>query len=271
MTNIPQLDAPSFAPFSILLAMSAASFVLSVLFYAKLRAARRLPKDLRASIFSRTFNVFDPFPEKRRTFHSYLFFTIFSPLMAFSWTFFIVFVVILRVFQAGFIAAFVLFIFCLSLMMTSEAFEVYSNTSKLLKSVRSGIRLGKGDMAVLYFAKKALIKLSKYYLVLACVFTTFFFTAPLVSPMFMIAFASFVEAITASTTTGFFLSPLLAVFLLSVVVAAVYVVARRLRALVFDFPLISVLASSGSADMHARLLYEKRFEAMEANPDEITW
>ncbi len=255
MTNPLQIDAPSLMAFSILLAMSAISLVMSILFYLKSRAVKKLPKNLRASIFSRTFNVFDPFPEKRRTFHSYLFFLIFSPLMAFSLTFFLVFIVLLRAFQAGLIVGFFLFIVSLHLMMTSEAFEIYANISKLLNAVRSGTSLGRGDMAVLHFAKKSLTRLSAYYLILTCLFTASFFAAPYVSPMLLVAFANFVGAITTATASTLFLAPISAVLLFSIALMAVLILARRLRALVFNFPPSGGLTSAGSADARRRLLY----------------
>jgi hypothetical protein len=271
LTNPFQIDAPSIASFSILLAMSAITLALSILFYLKSRAVKKLPKGLRASVFSRTFNVFDPFPEKRRTFHSYLFFLAFSPLVAFAWTFFLVFIVFLKVFQAGLITGFILFAVCLNLMMTSEAFEIYANIGKLLNAVRSGTSLGRGDLAVLYFTKKSLNKLSAYYLVLTGLFTASFFAAPYVFPMFLVAFAYIVGAITAATGATLFLAPIFVVFLFAIITVAVFILARKLRALVFNFPQSGALTSAGSADARRRLLYEKRYEAMEADPGEMTW
>ncbi len=271
MTTPVQIDAPSLASFSVLIAMSIITLVLSIMFFFKSRAVKRLPKDLKASIFSRTFNVFNPFPEKRRTFHSYLYFLIFSPLVAFSWTFFFVFIVILKVFQAGLITGVILFVACLNLMMTNEAFEIYANISKLLNAARSGTSLGRGDLAVLCFAKKSLNKLCAYYLVLTGLFTTSFFAAPYVSPILLVAFANIVGAITAATTSTLFLAPMFSVLIFSVAIMVVFVVARKLRALVFDFPPSGALASAGSASARLKLLYEKRYEAMEADPGEMTW
>jgi len=271
LTNPLQIDTPSLASFSILIAMSAITLALSILFYLKSRTVNKLPRDLRASIFSRTFNVFNPFPEKRRTFHSYLFFLVFSPLVAFSWTFFLVFIVLLKVFQAGLITGVILFVVCLNLMMTSEAFEIYANISKLLNAAKSGTSLGRGDMTVLYFARKSLSKLSVYYLVLTGLFTASFFAAPYVSPVLLVAFANIVGAITTATASTLFLAPISAVFLFSIVMMAVFILARKLRALVFNFPPSGALTSAGSADARRRLLYEKRYEAMEADPGEMTW
>jgi len=271
LTNPFQIDTPSLASFSILIAMSAIALTLSILFYLKSRAVKKLPKDLRANIFSRTFNVFNPFPEKRRTFHSYLFFLVFSPLVAFSWTFFLVFIVILKVFQAGLIVGFVLFVVCLNLMMTSEAFEIYANTSRLLKAASSGTSLGRGDMMILRFAEKSLSKLSFYYLILTGLFAASFFAAPYVAPIALVAFANIVGAITTATASTFFLAPIFAVLFFTMLVMTIFILARKLRALVFNFPPFGALTSAGSANARRRLLYEKRYEAMEADPGEMTW
>ena len=187
LINQLQIDTPSLASFSILLIMSAVSIALSILFHLKSRAVKKLPRNLKASIFYRTFNVFDPFPDKKRIFHSYLFFLVFSPLVAFSWTFILVFIVILRAFQAGLITAFVLFAICLNLMMISEASEIYQNASRFLKAVKSGTNLGRGDLAILRITKKTLGKLGAYYLILAGLFAASFFAAPYVFPMFLMA------------------------------------------------------------------------------------
>lgn len=271
MTSLVQIDAPSLASFSILIAMSAITLALSMLFYRKSHAVKKLPKDLRATIFSRTFNVFNPFPEKRRTFDSYLFFLVFSPLVAFCWTFFLVFIILLNVFQAGLIVGVLLFVVCLNLMMTGEAFEIYTNLSKLLNAVRSGTSLGRGDIVILYLTKKSLSKLSVYYLLLTGLFTASFFVAPYVSPILIMAFANIVGTITAATASTLFLAPIFAVFLFSMIVMAVIILARRLQALVFNFPPSGALTSAASASARRSMLYEKRYEAMEADPGEMTW
>jgi hypothetical protein len=259
LTSPLQIDAPSLASFSILFAMSAMALALSLLFYRKSCSVEKLPKDLRASIFSRTFNVFNPFPEKRRTFHSYLYFLIFSPLVAFCWTFFLVFIVILRVFQAGLITGVILFFVCLNLMMTSEAFEIYANTSRLLNAVKSGTSLGRGDMVVLDFIRKVLSKLYTYYVVLTCLFAASFFAAPYIFPFLLSGFANFVGAITIATASTLFLAPILAVFLFSIVATAVFLLARRLRSLVFNFSDPGALISDGSAERLVRKIIPRAF------------
>jgi hypothetical protein len=55
------------------------------------------------------------------------------------------------------------------------------------------------------------------------------------------------------------------------VTVAVFILARKLRLFVFNFPSSGALTSTGSADARRRLLYEKRYEAMDVDPSEITW
>lgn len=271
LTNPLQIVTPSLASFSILLIMSIISLALSISFYLKSRAVKKLPTDLRASIFCRTFNVFNPFPEKRRTFHSYLFFLVLSPLVAFSWTFILVFIVLLRVFEAGLITGFILFGICLNLMMMSEASEIYQNASKLLNAVESGTKLGRGDLTVLYITKKTLSKLGTYYLILTGLFTASFFAAPYVFPTFLMGFAHVVGAIVTTTASALFFAPILAVSMFTIVMMAAFVLARELRAVVFNFPPSGALTSATSANTRRSLTYENLNKVMESDPDEITW
>jgi len=271
LTNPLQIDTPSLASFSILLIMSAASTALSISFYLKSRATNRLPKNLRASVFYRTFNVFDPFPDKRRIFHSYLFFLVFSPLVAFSWTFILVFIVILRVFQAGLITALILFATCLNLMMIGEASEIYQNASRLLKAVKSGTPLGRGDLAILRIIKKTLRKLGAYYLILAALFAASFYAAPYVFPLFLMAFASIVGAITTAAVSTVFFAPVFAVLMFTGVMVTVFVVARKVETVVFNFPPSDKVASATSAGVRAGLTRENLDRIMDSEPDEMTW
>lgn len=274
MASILQLETPFLASFSVLLIMTGMSLVLSLSFYLKSRSTRKLAKDLTVGIFDRTFNVFDPFSHPRRTFHSYLFFIIFSPLVAFSWTFILVFVVFLRIFQAGLLLAPIALIMSLGLMMLDEAHEIYQNASILENAVKKGTSLGNGDIAVLSFAKITLRRLSAYYLVLAVCFTACFLVIPHVFPAMLWMFAYAVGNLASITTiNGSFdvLAPFVASFFFAISTLAVFVIARKIKARILDSSPPGSLTSATSAEIRRKITYERQDQILDSDPEEMTW
>jgi hypothetical protein len=87
-------------------------------------------------------------------------------------------------------------------------------------------------------------------------------------PLFVYTAGTLYPQTTASTL---FLAPILAVFLFSMVIVAVFIIARELRLWVFNFPPSGALTSAGSAEARRKLLYERQYEAMEADPGEIIY
>lgn len=227
----------SLSSFSVLLVMSVISIGLSVVFYLKSRNVRKeIPRDLTANIFSRTFNVFNLFPEHRKIYHSYLFFIFFSPLMAFSWTFIIVFIVFMQVLEAGLLLGLVMFLFCLGLLMVSEAAEIYSTASTLVKAAKIKRRFGQGDIEVLTIVKSSLGRLSAYYFLLSTTFICLFFTLPTVFPMIMLAFSHFVGAIVGLTIGWPFVAPFAPALPFALVVITIFFVAGKAKAAMFGVP-----------------------------------
>ena len=100
MGSTLQPDTSLLASFSVFLAMGCLCLAFSAYFYLKRRAIQKLPKNLTVNVFHKTFNVFY-LTSKKRMIHNFGFFLILSPLVAFSWTFIFVFVVILSVLEAG--------------------------------------------------------------------------------------------------------------------------------------------------------------------------
>ena len=210
--------------------MGGLSLVLSLSFYLKSRAVRKLPKTLTADVFDRTFNVFNPFSQAKRTYSSYVFFLIFSPLVAFAWTFILVFVVFMQILEAGLLLGLVLFILSLGFMMTDEAYEMHQNASILEKAVKNGAHLGRGDIAVLSIVKKTLWKMSVYYLFLSLIFLGSFFAMPQVLPQFFSAFVYFIGIIGSISGLTNILAPIVTSFLIALSTVAIFLVARRIKA-----------------------------------------
>jgi len=271
MAGTFQFGTPSLESFSVLLIMGGLSLVFSLSFYLKSRAVRKLPKTLTAEVFDRTFNVFNPFSQAKRTYHSYLFFLIFSPLVAFTWTFILVFVVFLQVLEAGLLLGLILFILSLGFMMTDEAYEMHQNASILEKAVKNGAHLGRGDIAVLSLVKKTLWKLSVYYLFLSLVFLGSFFVMPQVFPQLFSAFVYFIGIIGSTSVLTNILAPIVTSFLIALSTVAIFLIARRVKSKIFGFPPPGSLTSVGSATVRYKIAYENQTQILESDPDELTW
>jgi len=271
MAGTFQFGTPSMESFSVLLIVGGLSLVFSLSFYLKSRAIRKLPKNLTAEVFDRTFNVFNPFSKARRTYHSYLFFLIFSPLVAFTWTFILVFVVFMQILEAGLLLGLVLFILSLGFMMTDEAYEMHQNASILEKAVKNGAHLGRGDIAVLSIIKKTLWKMSVYYLFLSLIFLGSFFAMPQVFPQFFLAFVYFIGIIGSISGLTNILAPIVTSFLFALSTVAIFLVARRIKAKVFCFAPPGSLTSVHSASARQRISYEGRNQILESDPEELTW
>jgi hypothetical protein len=227
----------SLSSFSVLLVMSIISLGLSVVFYMKsCRVRKEIPKDLTTSIFSRTFNIFNPFPEHRRIYHSYLFFIFFSPLIAFTWTFIIVFIVFMQVLQAGLLLGLVIFLLCLGLLMVGEATEIYSTVGTLVKAAKNKRRFGQGDIEILSIVRNSLGRLGAYYFILSIMFIGLFFTLPIVFPTIMLVFSYFVGATVGLTIGSSFVAPIAAAIPFALVVLTIFYVGGKAKAAVFGFP-----------------------------------
>jgi small-conductance mechanosensitive channel len=152
-----------------LFAMSCLTLVLFVSFRLKYHRISSLPKNLSANVFDKTFNVLDPYPERRKIIHSFLSAV---PLIAFFAC--LAFVILLwKVFEYGLLSSFFILIVCLNLMLTEVASETYQTTEILIKAVRKRADLATGDIKAFQTLKNALPKLSNYYLALSILFFVF--------------------------------------------------------------------------------------------------
>jgi len=148
--------------------MACLTLVLSILFRLKHRKMNHLPRNLSANVFDKTFNVFDPYPERRRIIHSFL--SALPFIAALAALVFVVFA--LKVFESGFLLSLALLIICLNLMLIEVASDTYQNTKIFIKAFSNKANLGAGDLKVFQTLKRAMPKLSNYYLALSILFLT---------------------------------------------------------------------------------------------------
>lgn len=263
-----EFDTRFLASFSVLLVMGGVSLAFSLFFYLKSRAMKRLPSKLAPEVFDKTFNVFNPFPEQRRIFHSFAFFMLLSPLVVFSWTFLLVFVLLLKVLEAGLILGAVIFTLSLGLMMTGEAYEIGQNANPMGKAIMAGTSLALGDLAVLSLIKEDLRKFSIYYLLLAIGFFASFWVLPYAFPALLMGFSQLVGAMVGATVSVPILAPFLATLLFSLATSTVYIIARKTKTMIFGFPPEGALFSIASASVRGKITYERQSQILEDNPEQ---
>lgn len=279
MGSILQVGAPSLASFSAFLAMAGMCLILSLYFHLKWRAMRKFHKTLTANIYDKTFSVFNPFPDARRTFHSFLYFALFSPLSAVLWTLIVIYVVLLPVLQAGLILWPVVALLCLSLMMIEEAIEVRKTANVYEKALRKGVPLARGDLAVLSILKNVIPRLIIYYLLLALLFLASFIVMPYILSTVLLAWAYFAYIIFSNASVAANAQTLLAVpvamlltaSFLAVVWVALSTLGRVAKKRVFGFLSSGMLTSPVSGSVRRQILYEKMGEVLESYPDKIDW
>jgi hypothetical protein len=143
----------------------------------KSRMLNRLPKNLSASVFSRSFVVFNPYPDQKKIMHRFLSAVPFVALVgalaltALMW----------RLLMYGFVLSLLIVIVGLNLIIIEEAPEIYMNTKTFVRAVQDDKSLATGDMKVLQLIKKLTPKLGNYYLCLSTLFFVFSVALPYVS------------------------------------------------------------------------------------------
>jgi hypothetical protein len=271
VVSILQADAPFLSSFSVFLAMGCLCLAFSAYFCLKRRAVRRLPKNLRVNVFNKTFNVFD-LSSKRRMIHSFGFFLVLSPLIAFVWVFVFVFIVILNVLGAGLILGVSVLVLSMGFMMVDEAFEVRESSNTFMKAVKTGKGLGAGDLAIMSLVDDASRRLIIYYVVLGGTFFATFFAIPYVFPVALTMFAYVVGLIAGIARSAQIFGPLLAVLLFALATVATFVAAKKVKARILGFSsadsLLSAFDASVRAGAYSHLV--KLGEVLEQKPGEET-
>lgn len=146
--------------------MGCLTLALSMLFRLKSHAISSLPKNLSANIFSKTFIVFNPYPEHRRVIHSFL--SVLPILVLFACMVFIL--IVWKIFEYGLALSLIILIICLNLILVEVAPETYQNAKIFVKAFNSKADLGAGDLKVFQVLKRTLPQLSNYYLALSILF-----------------------------------------------------------------------------------------------------
>jgi len=149
--------------------MGGVAAVLAIVFRFKNRKLSQLPTDLSASVFNKTFVVFSPYPDQKKSIHSFL---VALPFVVFFLAFGLLFLG-WKMLESGLILSFFIAIIGLNMILVEDAPEVFENSEIFFRAVRRETKLAPGDLRALEVIKEAARKLSNYYfglsgLLIAC-------------------------------------------------------------------------------------------------------
>jgi hypothetical protein len=194
----------------ILLGAGLLATVLGVFFLNKSRMLRRaMPEELTATVFDKTFNVFDVFPPHGKTLLNYtvpLFgICVYGTIVVGSF-------VIMKALEMGLILSPAVFIVSLASIAIGEAFEVNSTANTFLYALRRKKRLGKGDLLALLTVRDTLPRIALYYLLVGILFGVIGLTLPITFPCVLSVLSQVWGRIVEFTVTAgyptFYLAPL---------------------------------------------------------------
>jgi hypothetical protein len=214
-----QFDTPFLVSSFVLVSMGCVSALFALSLRRKLRAIERFPKNLSAEVFDKTFNVFDPYPDRRKTVSSHIglliFLAVYGPFIFFSF-------VVMQVIEAGLVLGGVILIVSLGLLMIDETLEIGKNADAFTAAVRKGVGFGKGDMTTLLVLKRTLPKLRNYHTALAALFFISSLGVPFIVDSLLQATAQLASTMFSLATTLRFL-PIFGLIVALLLFAAVLV------------------------------------------------
>jgi len=207
------LDLPILFASLVLFAMSCLALVLSILFHLKFRELNSLPKNLSASIFSKTFVVFNPYSEQKKIIHNHLLTSAFiAGLMAFFISLLLFFMI-----ATGLALSIFIILTAVNLIVLGDAFDVYRNSKLFLNAIRNGEDLGVGDLKIFSYLKLLTRKFSNYYIGITIFLLFLSMSLPYILYPALLAFCQFIGFIIQASSIAGAVSWQLAVFLFALV------------------------------------------------------
>ncbi len=210
---------------AILVAMGSVSTVLGLLMRVRLRSIKRLPRDLAATVFDKTFNVFDPYSERKKIIGASSMFPVIIILSSLAFGGFVA----TRMIATGMAAGFIVLVICLSVMMFDEASEINKNAKMLVNAVSDGKALGEGDMQTLLLVRRTTARLSKYYFSFSCILLSCALALPFIAPFAGLAFTQSLKVMLQISVSGGFLTIFLGIMLYSALVAGILTLTRVMK------------------------------------------
>lgn len=213
---------------SALVVMGVVALVLSFVFRLRRNRLEAVAEGSVATVFDRTFAVFDPYGGKRTIFHRFLALMAFVPLLGGVGLSLLVFVMI----GSGLLLTLLVVILALGLIVVEESSEVYSESRALVRAIEGRSRLGVGDVKLLEVTRRMLPRLTFYYLGLGVALFALAAVLPYVWSGALLYFAvvlSYMLQLSAMLgPAGSMLTPVLLMIMMSGFIAVVSFVKNRL-------------------------------------------
>lgn len=208
-----------------LFTMCCLALAISIFLRLKSHAINNLPKDLSANVFDKTFVVFNPYQEHRKIIHSFL--SALPLLVGFASAGFAL--IVWKMLECGLLLSLFILIIGLNLIVMEDAPEVYQSSKTFIKAVQGGTSLGVGDLKVFQIIKKAMPKLSNYYLGLSILFMASSVMLPYIWSSALWFFAQFIGLILQVSAPTGIISYLVAAFLLALTLVAIQISASAVK------------------------------------------
>ncbi len=205
--------------------MGGLAIILAIVFRLKNRSLGRLPKNLSPSIFNKTFAVFDPYPDQKKSLHTFLvalpfvvFFASFG-LLLLGW----------KMLESGLILSVFITIIGINMILVEEAPEVYANSKTFVEAIRTEAELAPGDLRALQLTQKAARKLSNYYFGLSILLIALGTTLPYIITLSIQLLVTFLDLIVKSTGWAGIIGWQIAILILAVTFVMFQILASRVK------------------------------------------
>lgn len=221
---------------STLVALGSIALALAFSLRLRLSKLKSLSKNSKASVFNKSFVVFDPY-EKTTIFHRLLTLLPFVPLVL-GFGAAALFLVIIN---SGLLLTLLVLIMALGLIVLEELPEVYVESKALIRAIQGGSSLGVGDVKLLQLTKKLLPRLSFYYLVLSVFLFALAVVLPIVFSSVLWYFALFIGLFFQTSKAVGPTSWLLGILLYAVTIAAFIFLVTMVKSRIFGHKMDSAL------------------------------
>lgn len=222
--------------------MGCLALALSILFRFRFKALNCLPQNLSASLFHRTFIVFNPYTQQKKVIHSFL--SLLPTAVGFA-TLGLALGLLLA-FEAGLLLSSFITIIGLNLIVLEEAPETYRISKTFIVAVQKGADLGTGDLNIFQKVKTFMPKLSNYYLGLSVVLIAFSAALPYIWSSALWVFTQYTQLIFQISANAAAAGWIVCIFLLALALVVIQIFASMIKRKLMGY---KVSTSSGMEDL----------------------
>ena len=220
-----------------LVVMGSLAAALAIYLRFMFKKLKILSRNSVATVFNRSFVVFDPYEQGKTIFHRLLTLLPFVPLVIGLGAV----LLFLEIISSGLLLTLLVLIVALGLIVVEELPEVYTESKNLIKAIQDGGSLGVGDLKLLQVTKKLLPRLSSYYVGLSAFFFASAAVLPIVWASFLWYFALSIGLFlqTSKTAAPAPISWFLGIAIYALVILAFIFLVTKAKGRIFEFKMES--------------------------------